>query len=140
MNKLRKVLLTVILVMLLILIGIGVLYLFRDKEYQLYLPDQELIVSFNIEQNSNSKLISTEEDIINVYNVIKGDNRLTVIPSKDESFGTINNIVIINLNYEEKVASTYYLYLKDNTYYLEQPLNGIYEVTKNEYEQILEYL
>lgn len=42
--------------------------------------------------------------------------------------------------FENTGTSVIYMYIKDDRYYIEQPYNGIYQITYDEYNSIAKYV
>ena len=49
----------------------------------------------------------------------------------------VKNITEIRFNYREDAVGNLYLYKKNNRYYLEEPYNGIYRLTEEQYLYII---
>ncbi len=133
-KKTRKVILIIGIIILLIV----AFSVFNKKSYQLNLPDVKKIVSIGISLKGTSKFVSSEKDINSIYDIIKSNGRKTTENVKD--INTLTDAIKINLNYENSVATSLYIYTKDDKYYLLQLNNGNYEITKDEYDQLCKYV
>lgn len=139
--KNKKIILCLIVVLIFVLLIIGIIYYLNNrKSYILNLPELDKIASITLEQNSRSVLLSGEEEIKNIYEIIKGEGRITTESSINDIPVGNSNVIKIDFNYEDSVATIVYIYLKNELYYIEQPLNGIYELNAADFYQIEFYL
>lgn len=123
---------------LLLIIIVGLYAFIKDKkEYILTLPSVDNVESIEISKNQNRILVKkdkTVEEIISSLNNKKTNNE-----SIEDFPSNISELYKINFIHKEISSSTIYLYKRKNNYYIEQPYNGIYEITESEYNKILSY-
>lgn len=50
------------------------------------------------------------------------------------------NIMKFELQFKEQGTSTLFVYMKKDKYYIEQPYNGIYRISGDEYNSIQKYI
>lgn len=140
MEKQRKFFIVLVIILFLLMI-VGIFYHFMNKRtYKLNLPQLENLKSISLEQNANGKVISDNEEIRDIINILNGKERTTKEESiQDEPVNT-NNKIKIDFNFKETGASTLFIYEKNNKYYIEQPYNGIYKILEEEYNSIEKYI
>lgn len=130
---------SVISIVILILLIIGIITIFSgNKKYILKISKNESIVRIISQRNdSKGKLELISKDIISqVVEIIKGEGRKT----KKESISDQPNVekyYTVTFKDSEEII---YIYEKEGKYYIEQPYNGIYEITLEEHNKIMEYL
>lgn len=105
------------------------------------LPNKDNItkVTFNtMKQNDNYFEHSNKETIDKVYNIFT--NLETKIPSISYNpIGDLEEVLYISFITDE-AENGIYVYKKDNKYYAEQGYNGIYEISKESFESLKEYI
>lgn len=52
----------------------------------------------------------------------------------------VENVIKINIEYVEGNNSTVFIYKRKNKYFIEQPYNGIYRISPDEYNSIEVYV
>lgn len=138
MNK-KKI--TFIIVIVLIGIVLAITYHFKNRRvYELNLPKLEKIESILLQQNENKKVVSNNKEMKEILDAINGLKRITQEQSTQEVPVNIKNEIKIDFNFKESEVSTIFVYQNNNKYYLEQPYNGIYKISKDEYDLILNYV
>ncbi len=138
MSKKKKVLIIVILIGIFLVVGLIIRSINR-KEYTLNLPLLSDIASINIEQNKEGILISNESDINTIYQILTNEERITKLKSKQE-YKKGEDVIKIDLNYESSVAFTAFLFKKNDSYYLEQVGNGVYNIKEESFRKIEEFI
>ncbi len=124
----------IFLIIILVLISIGIIYFSRNKKtYKIELPQIEHISNITIEQNGNNKLINEKQEIEKLLQVI--ETKTTNKQSIQDTPVNVENYIKIEFNSSEN-RKTIYIYKKNNTCYMEQPYNGIYEISIEEYNLI----
>lgn len=120
------------------LIGIFLIFIFTNKKEtaNLDMPDLNKIVSISLEKNSKVKMISSEEDIKNIYDIIDSDFKVSTFKNKN----SIEELTKVSFNYEENVAMVILIYKSKNKYYIEDVNNKVYEIDIKDYQKIENYL
>ena len=127
------------LIIALIVVMIAVITTACSKtEYTLNLPTDA--VGVTLLQNSDSRTFETAEEIENVLNVLCGTGRTTYDESTQDSPDSTDEIIQIDFIFDEGVTSTLFAYEKKGKYCIEQPYNGVYEITQEEYNSIKELM
>ena len=123
--KNKNVLFAVLGIIVLVVLVIGIFYHFRDRRtYTLNLPQLEKLESISLNQNEKDISINGREEMKDILYVLNGTKRVT----KNES--------IQDFHFIEAGVSTIFVYKKNNSYYIEQPYNGIYQISGDEYNSI----
>ena len=130
-----------IMLVILVLIAFVIIYIaFTSNKvnYELHLPEFDKVVSITVEKNAKGTLISQTSKINNIIDIVKNIKKTN--KGNSEDITKIENSIKVSFNYEESVATLLYVYTKNNKYYLEQPNNGLYEISKENYELINSYI
>ena len=139
--KNRNVLFMILVIIVLGVLVAGVMYHFRDRRtYSLNLPQLEKLKSISLEQNANGKVISGNEEMKDILYVLNGTKRVTKNESIQDAPVNIDNEIKVDFNFIESGTSTIFVYKKNNNYYIEQPYNGIYQISGDEYNSIEKYI
>lgn len=109
----------------------------KNKEYAINLFELEEISSITIDtlaQYDNEKEFKDKETIEEIYKVFAD------IKTNIESVNDIpvNPDILYFVKFKNNSGNykSAYIYRKDNQYYIEQPYNGIYKITEDEYTKI----
>ena len=134
----------IIVIVLFLCIGVvlGILYFNKIKKtsYTLNLPSDDSVSSINMEQNDKIVKIDEQEKIKDIMFIINEVKRTTTNKSVQDSPGNVENIIKINIEYGEVNNSTVFIYKRKNKYFIEQPYNGIYRISPDEYNSIERYV
>ena len=135
--KNRNVLFTVLGIIVLVVLMIGVFYHFRDRRtYTLNLPKLEKLESISLKQNEKNVIIDDKEKMQDILYILNGTKRVTKNESVQDVPINTNNEIQIECNFIETGKSIIFVYNKNNSYYIEQPYNGIYQISGDEYNSI----
>ena len=130
-----------IFIILTMLLFLCVFYYFtNNKTYKINLPELEKLESITLEKDENEKIITDNEKMKDMLETLKGRERKTKIQSIQDEPVNISNKIKIRINFKEIGQSILFIYEKDNKYYIEQPYNGIYKISKDEYNSIEKYI
>ncbi len=77
---------------------------------------------------------ATCQEILNILT-----NLTTKIASISDSPVNASNIIEITITYHNQAKLRVTIYEKGKNYFLEEPYNGIYKLTKREYNQLISY-
>lgn len=118
-------------------IGIEIGFYFLNKpKYTLRLPEIETLESITIE----NKKIEDQAKMKEILNILNKETRKTRLESIQDAPTNGSEKLQINFHFIEQGASTIFVYKRKNDFYLEQPYNGIYKITEEEYEKIKEFV
>lgn len=109
----------------------------KNKEYVINLFELKEISSITIDtlaQYNNEKEFKDEESIEEIYEVFA--DKKTHIESVNDIPVNPDILYFVKFKNDSGNYKSAYIYKKDNQYYIEQPYNGIYQVTEDEYTKI----
>lgn len=130
----------ILIIILLMLMILGIFYYFMNsRTYNLKLPQLEKLESISLEQDTNKKVINDNEKMKDIINILNERERTSKEESIQDSPVNTSNKVKIDFNFKETGASTLFVYERNNEYYIEQPYNGIYRISMDEYNSIKKY-
>lgn len=134
----------IIVIVLFLCIGgvLGILYFNKIKKssYTLNLPSDDSAYNINMEKNDKIVKIDEQEKIKDIMFIINEVKRTTTNKSVQDSPVNVENVIKINIEYGEGNNSTVFIYRKKNKYFIEQPYNGIYRISPDEYNSIERYI
>lgn len=109
----------------------------NKTEYTLNLPKEaENYSSITLEYNGDARTIETSENIQNVLNNLVSTERITTEESIQDSPTNAEEELKIDITFDKGATSTIFAYKKSDKYYIEQPYNGVYEITQEEYDDL----
>lgn len=135
MKKTKIVL--VIIGVIVVLITMFVLLDYDNEEYTINLFKLEEISSTTIDtlsQYDNKKELKDKELIKEIYDVFA--DKKTNIESVSDVPVNPDTLYLVKFKNNTENSKSLYIYKKDNQYYIEQPYNGIYQITEKEYTKI----
>lgn len=142
--KKKNLVLIILGLLIIILFALGLLYHFRDRRtYELNLPQVEALSKIELRKDEMSVGIYKTDEITDIINVLSGVKRITKTESIQDSPTNVDNKIQVDFTFKEDIAgqiSTIFLYEKNERYYIEQPYNGIYQISADEYNSINVYL
>ncbi len=131
----------ILIIILLMLMILGIFYYFMNsRTYNLNLPQLEKLESISLEQDTNKKVINDNEKMKDIINILNETKRTSKEESIQDSPVNTTNKIKIDFYFKETGASTLFVYERNNKYYIEQPYNGIYIISINEYNSIEKYI
>ena len=122
-------------------IVIGTTACSKDKEYILNIGKLEEISSITIDtlaQEDNIKEFSDKNSINEIYNIFS--EKTTNIESVNDNPSNPDILYLIKFKNSNDESKSAYVYKKGNKYYVEQPYNGIYKITEEEYKTIEKFV
>lgn len=116
-------------------------YKYRDRRtYELNLPQIEETLRVELEQKADGVAVFGIEEMEDIRNVLLGVKRITTTESVQDSPVNVDNKIKIDFYFDEEKCSTVFVYKKNFNYYIEQPYNGIYRISADEYNSIEKYI
>lgn len=112
----------------------------NKSSYSLNLPSSDSVYNIILEQNGKTSEIDNKEKIKDIVDVIIEVKRTTKEKSIQDSPINVNNEIKIDFEFEDNKIATVFAYEKNDKYYIEQPYNGIYRISPDEYNSIEKYL
>ena len=111
----------------------------NKPKYNLKLPEISDISSISVTLNDNEIKLEKEEDITGIITTLMSNGRTTKIESIQDFPVNVSNVITIKIYHKSSGSSTLFVYERKGNYYLEQPYNGIYEISSDEYNSILNF-
>lgn len=111
----------------------------NKPKYNLKLPEISDISSISVTLNDNEIKLEKEEDITGIITTLMSNGRTTKIESIQDFPVNVSNVITIKIYHKSSGNSTLFVYERKRNYYLEQPYNGIYEISSDEYNSILNF-
>lgn len=111
----------------------------KNKEYVINLFELKEISSITIDtlaQYDNKKEFKDKESIEEIYEVFA--DKKTNVESVNDIPVNPDILYFVKVKNESGNYKSAYIYKKGNQYYIEQPYNGIYQITEDEYTKIEE--
>lgn len=111
----------------------------NKPKYNLKLPEINDVSSISLTLNDNEVKLDKEEDITSIITTLMSNGRTTKIESIQDFPVNASNVITIKIYHKSSGSSTLFVYERKGNYYLEQPYNGIYEISSDEYNSILNF-
>ena len=111
----------------------------NKPKYNLKLPEISDVSSIFVTLNDNEVKLDKEEEITSIITTLMSDGRTTKIESIQDFPVNVSNVITIKIYHKSSGSSTLFVYERKGNYYLEQPYNGIYEISSDEYNSILNF-
>ena len=108
-------------------------------KYNLKLPEISDVSSIFVTLNNNEVKLDKEEEITSIITTLMSNGRTTKIESIQDFPVNVSNVITIKIYHKSSGSSTLFVYERKGNYYLEQPYNGIYEISSDEYNSILNF-
>ena len=109
--------------------------------YILDIPNSHNLSSISYELESGIVTVMTEEEMDKVLNGIYDLNLSTKSVSVQDYPVDVENLVAIRFYYkEEDTVGNFYIYKRNNKFYLEEPYNGIYKISEGDYNYIIDLI
>ncbi len=133
----NKRLLIVVIIALLLIFLIFKLFI-GGKKYSFNIENASNISKIVIEKNNGSSKVELINNDIVKYTIdsINGEKRTTKKSSKEDIPEVDEYYTISFEGTEQKI----YVYTKDEKHYIEEPHKGIYELSSEEYNEIVRYI
>ena len=140
----KEVKIALVMLGIILLLGIvgGIFFYLNQKNYELNLPQQEKLSSIIIKSNTNSTEVIDSEEINDIIYALSesGNGRTTKEESIQDYPVNSDNILQVDFIFKGSGASRLFVYMKNDNYYLEQPYNGIYRISGDEYNSIEKFI
>ena len=111
----------------------------NKPKYNLKLPEIRDVSSISVTLNDNEVKLDKEEDTTSIITTLMSNGRTTKIESIQDFPVNASNVITIKIYHKSSGNSTLFVYERKENYYLEQPYNGIYEISSDEYNSILNF-
>ena len=121
---------------------LGVLYFNKvyKSSYVLNIPSEGNVYNISLEQNGKRTQVNEQDKINDIINIVGEVKRTTTNESVQDSPINVENEIKIDFEYDENKTSTVFVYKKKGKYFIEQPYNGIYRISLDDYSSIEKYI
>ena len=133
----KKEIIKLIVIIALAAIMCGVVYVLSNNK-KINLPKMGEIKEVLIKEDNRVVTISEKKEIEKIYKII--ENKKSMKKSVTDTPKDVKKLIKISFIIGDDEKNIMNIYMKDDMYYLEQPYNGIFKLSKKEYEDILMYL
>ena len=121
---------------------LGVLYFNKvyKSSYVLNIPPESNVYNISLEQNGKRTQVNEQDKINDIINIVGEVKKTTTNESVQDSPINVENEIKIDFEYDENKTSTVFVYKKKGKYFIEQPYNGIYRISLDDYSSIENYI
>ena len=109
----------------------------------LHLPDFADLKSVTLTQRGGEEAELVDADGEDVLFILQGNGRTTRTESVQDAPVNVDGWIKVDMNFWKGGAATLFVYqrssARDGEYFIEQPYNGIYEISGDEYNAIEKY-
>lgn len=95
-----------------------------------------MVLSESTEENNKHITITDNEEIKNLIDSIKSNSKKTNKESTNDAPINVDYYIKLEFFHSKGGSSIAYLYKTKDGYYIEQPYNGIWEITQESYDNI----
>lgn len=133
----KKEIIKLIIIIALAAIMCGVVYVLSNNK-KINLPKMGEVKEVLIKEDNRVVTISDKKEIEKIYKTI--ENKKSMKKSVTDTPKAVKKLTKISFIIGDDEKNIMNIYMKDDMYYLEQPYNGIFKLSKKEYEDIMMYL
>lgn len=133
----KKEIIKLIVIIALASIMCGVVYVLSNNK-KINLPKMGEVKEVLIKEDNRVVTISDKKEIEKIYKII--ENKKSIKKSVTDTPKDVKKLTKISFIIGDDEKNIMNIYMKDDMYYLEQPYNGIFKLSKKEYEDIMMYL
>jgi len=140
----KKYLFIISIIFVLIIVLLISVFIYNILFKNVYYMDEKMfdisnITNVTIKNNEKNFDIDNNDDIKELLNVIKGNNRKTRKQSVNDAPNG-EKMICVDINYIDNSYKRIYAYKYINYYYLELPYEGVYKLSKNDYNLINNFI
>ena len=140
MQKRKLIFIIVLLVCVSTILGVLYFNKVYKSSYVLNIPSEGNVYNISLEQNGKRTQVNEQNKINDIINIVGEVKRTTTNESVQDSPINVENEIKIDFEYDENKTSTVFVYKKKGKYFIEQPYNGIYRISLDEYNSIEKYI
>ena len=133
----KKEIVKLIVIIALAAIMCGVVYDLSNNK-KINLPKMGEVEEVLIKEDNRVVTINEKKEIEKIYKII--ENKKSMKKSVTDTPKDVKKLIKISFIIGDDEKNIMNIYMKDDMYYLEQPYNGIFKLSKKEYEDIMMYL
>lgn len=129
-----------IIVAVVVVLAIGGIVWYKLATRQVYVPDipnSHNLSSISYELPTGIVTVAETEKMDKILNGLSELNLKTQSVSVQDAPTEVENLISIRLNYKEDAVGSFYLYSKKEKYYIEEPYNGIYKISEDDYDFVV---
>lgn len=136
--KKKNIIIGIALVLILILVLLY--YFIVGRTYNLDLPKSAEVTGISFDKSNDGVFITARADMDKILDTLYDVKRETKTKSVQDSPVNVKELIQVDFYLNGGKISSIYVYKKGNKYYIEQPYNGIYKISKEEYNDISKYM
>ena len=140
MQKRKLIFIIVLLVCISAILGVLYFNKVYKSSYALNIPSEDNVYNINLEQNGKIIQVNEQDKIKDIINIIGKVKRTTTNESVQDSPINVENEIKIDFEYDENKTLTMFVYKKKGKCFIEQPYNGIYRISLDDYSSIENYI
>ena len=133
----KKEIIKLIVIIALAAIMCEVIYVLSNNK-KINLPKMGEVKEVLIKEDNRVVTIGDKKEIEKIYKII--ENKKSMKKSVTDTPKDVKKLTKISFIIGDDEKNIMNIYMKDDMYYLEQPYNGIFKLSKKEYEDIMMYL
>ena len=133
----KKEIIKLIVIIAFAAIMCGVVYVLSNNK-KINLPKMREFEEVLIKEDNRAVTISDKKEIEKIYKIV--ENKKSMKKSVTDTPKDVKKLTKISFIIGDDEKNIMNIYMKDDMYYLEQPYNGIFKLSKKEYEDIMMYL
>lgn len=118
----------------------AVFFSINRRSYELHLPTPEKLAGVSVEKENRQAEITDGKEVKDLIDVLSGSGRSTKKESISDAPRGAEELLKVDFHFAQKGISTLFLYEKGGCYYIEQPYNGIYMISDEEYRAVGKYV
>ena len=121
---------------------LGVLYFNKvyKSSYVLNIPSEGNVYNISLEQSGKRTQVNEQDKINDIINIVGEVKKTTTNESVQDSPINVENEIKIDFEYDENKTLTMFVYKKKGKCFIEQPYNGIYKISLDDYSSIEKYI
>ena len=140
MQKRKLIFIIVLLVCVSTILGVLYFNKVYKSSYVLNIPSEGNVYNIGLEQNGKKAQVNEQDKINDIINIISKVKGTTTNESMQDSPINVENEIKIDFEYDKDKTSTVFVYKKKGKYFIEQPYNGIYRISLDDYSSIEKYI
>ncbi len=134
--NIKKIVKIIILIAFISVICIFTYVLSMNKKINL--PKMDEFKEIILKENDKIFVIDGKKDIENIYKILK--DKKSIKKSIEDTPKGVKSFVKISFVINDSEKNKMNIYTKNDSYYIEEPYNRIFKLSKEEYENIVNYI
>lgn len=131
----------IIVLIVLFTISTASFFLFTKKEtYTLNVPECGRVTSIVINSGTIKREVMNTGEVNDIIYVLKGNERSSKTESVNDYPSNIEKSIKLEFYFDKTEIATMFVYTRNNQYYIEEPYNGIYQMSGDEYNSIEKFV